>query len=97
MAEYQVVKGEFYRFVGDLAETRYNADAEKPHAYVLYQTGRPYFIGYASQRWTQNLQDFYTGNTPESQQARQAWLRDITAPTHRLPIEQISKEVADVG
>ncbi|MER2499127.1 toxin VasX, partial [Vibrio neptunius] len=38
VAEYQVVKGEFYRFVGDLAETRYNADAEKPHAYVLYQT-----------------------------------------------------------
>ncbi|NRB67345.1 MAG: LysM peptidoglycan-binding domain-containing protein [Vibrio sp.] len=97
VAEYQVIKGEFYRFVGDLAETRYNAVAEKPHAYVLYQTGRPYFIGYASQRWTQNLQDFYTGETPESQQARQAWLRDITAPTHRLPIEQISKEVADVG
>ncbi|KJY89898.1 hypothetical protein TW84_11090 [Vibrio neptunius] len=97
VAEYQVVKGEFKRFVGDLAETRYNAEAEKPQAYVLYQTDRPYFVGYASQRWTQNLQDFYTGDTPESQQARQEWLRDITASTHRLPIEKISKEVADVG
>lgn len=91
--EYQVLQGELFRFVGESAEARYGAVAEKAQSHLLYQTDRPYFLGFSSQRWTQRVQDFYL----ENEQARQEWLRDVTSPRHRLGIDQIEAHVADVG
>ncbi|EKH9212714.1 LysM peptidoglycan-binding domain-containing protein [Vibrio parahaemolyticus] len=93
VAEYQVLQGELFRFLGDSAEQRYGAVAEKGQSHLLYQTDRPYFLGYASQRWTQRVQDFYI----ENEQARTSWLRDITGTTHRMAIDHIEAQVADVG
>lgn len=93
VAEYQVLQGELFRFIGDSAELRYGAVAEKGQSHLLYQTDRPYFLGYASQRWTQRVQDFYI----ENEQARTSWLRDITGTTHRMAIDHIEAQVADVG
>ncbi|WP_299014920.1 LysM peptidoglycan-binding domain-containing protein [uncultured Photobacterium sp.] len=91
--EYQVLQSELFRFVGDSAEERRGAVAEKAKSHLLYQTDRPYFVGFSSQRWTQRVQDFYLDN----EQARQDWLRDVTSTQHCSDIAHIDAVVTDVG
>ena len=93
LEEYQVREGEFYRCKGDDAAARLEAEPEAPQSHLMIRTECPYYLGYASQRWTDRIVAFYQSN----EQARNDWLRDVNAGTHRTPIEQIETCVADVG
>ncbi|MDN3611127.1 toxin VasX [Vibrio ostreicida] len=91
--EYQVQGGEFYRFKGDDAAVRREAKPEPVQSYVMTRTDCPYYVGYASQRWTQRVVDYYL----HTEQARQDWLREINVGVHRTHIDEIETLVADIG
>ncbi|WP_076589140.1 LysM peptidoglycan-binding domain-containing protein [Vibrio ostreicida] len=91
--EYQVQGGEFYRFKGDDAAARREAKPEPVQSYVMTRTDCPYYVGYASQRWTQRVVDYYL----HTEQARQDWLREINVGVHRTHIDEIETLVADIG
>ncbi|AUI88681.1 hypothetical protein BS333_20565 [Vibrio azureus] len=95
--EYQALSGEFYRFIGETEQERLEAEAEKPKSHLLYLSDRPCFIGFASQRWTQLVQDLYTGESEESDTARTDWLRDVNGKEHLSDINTIEDNTADVG